>query len=97
LHSSGWNELITLEYNENEYVKRSLKMKNEKYNEEKKEDAKQRDDEMAEGKSPHDVLEIYKKGGKYYCAECHAELPFKQNCVSCHKHIDWDRIKTESM
>jgi hypothetical protein len=54
-----------------------------------------RNDEMAEGKSPEVVAEIYKKGEKYYCAECHSELPVKQACPSCHKELDWDRILIE--
>ena len=54
-----------------------------------------RNDEMAEGKSPEVVAEIYKKGEKYYCAECHAELPVKQACPTCHRELDWDRIIAE--
>ncbi|MBN1191941.1 MAG: hypothetical protein JXA46_19470 [Dehalococcoidales bacterium] len=54
-----------------------------------------RNDEMAEGKSPDEVAEIYKKGDKYYCAECHSELPVKQACPVCHKELDWDRIMIE--
>ena len=54
-----------------------------------------RNDEMAEGKSPEVVAEIYKKGEKYYCAECHHELPIKQSCPICQKELDWDRILIE--
>jgi uncharacterized paraquat-inducible protein A len=52
--------------------------------------------EDIEEKSPQEVKEIYKKDGKYYCAECHAELPFKNPCPVCKKQIDWDRIGIES-
>ncbi len=69
----------------------------EKENNEVKErsDKAIRNDEMAEGKSPEVVAEIYKRGEKYYCAECHSELPLKQACPTCHKELDWDRILIE--
>jgi hypothetical protein len=59
-------------------------------------DARKRNDEMTEGKGPAETAEIYKKGEKYYCAECHSELPVKQPCPSCHKSLDWDRIFIET-
>ena len=67
-------------------------MAKEKPRVEKIEDAKKLKDEMAEGKSPEVVAEIYRKGNKYYCAECHSELPIHQSCPTCHKHIDWDQV-----
>ena len=62
-----------------------------KPNDEKTVDAKKLKDEMVEGKSPEEVAAIYSKGGKYYCAECHSELPVHQSCPTCHLEIDWDR------
>ena len=59
-------------------------------------DETKRNDEMVEGKSPEEVAEIYKKGEKYYCAECHHELPIKQDCPSCHRELDWERIFGET-
>lgn len=58
---------------------------------EKTRDADQLEDEMVEGKSPEEVEAIYSKGGKYYCAECHSELPMHQSCPNCHMEIDWNR------
>jgi hypothetical protein len=69
--------------------------KNKKLDPERKEDVMKRDDEMAEGRSPDVVKQIYGKGGKYYCAECHSELPIHTDCPSCHAHIDWDRVRME--
>jgi hypothetical protein len=70
-------------------------MKKEKKQESTKLDKEIRNDEMAEGKSPEVVAEIYKKGEHYYCAECHSELPVKQACPICQKELDWDRILIE--
>ena len=66
-------------------------MAKEKPKVEKIKDAKKLKDEMAEGKSPEVVAQIYRKGDKYYCAECNSELPFHQECPTCHTHIDWNR------
>ena len=59
-------------------------------------DAKRRNDEMIEGKSPDEVAEIYKKGEKYYCAECHSEVPIMKSCPKCQTVIDWDRVFLET-
>jgi hypothetical protein len=67
----------------------------EKPKDEKIKDAKKLKDEMVEGKTPDEVAAIYKKGNKYYCAECHSELPMHTDCPKCHAHIDWDRILME--
>ncbi len=67
----------------------------QKLNEEKKQDLQKRNDEMAEGKSPEEVAEIYSKGGKYYCAECQSELPVRKSCPNCNKEIDWERLNFE--
>ncbi|MCR4393717.1 MAG: hypothetical protein NUV31_05015 [Dehalococcoidales bacterium] len=57
---------------------------------------------MAEKEIPPEFEEIYrhgevvlKKGDKYYCPECHSELPIKQACHVCGKEIDWDRLLIE--
>ena len=71
------------------------KQAKQKVNEEKKKDLQKRNDEMAEGKSPHEVAEIYSKGGKYYCAECQSELPIRKSCPNCKKEIDWERLNFE--
>jgi hypothetical protein len=70
-------------------------MKKENNQSNAKTDKATRNDEMAEGKSPEVVAEIYQKGEKYYCAECHHELPIKQACPVCQKELDWDRILIE--
>ena len=59
-------------------------------------DEKKLQDEMVEGKSPDVVAAIYSDGDKYFCAECHSELPMHQSCPSCHLEVDWDRIRLES-
>jgi hypothetical protein len=69
--------------------------KDKKNSEEKKEDQLKRNAEMAEGKTPQMAAKILKKGGKYFCAECNAELPLHTDCPSCHAHIDWDRVMAE--
>jgi hypothetical protein len=61
------------------------------------EDIRKLNDEMAEGKSPEVVAKIYHEGDKYYCAECHSELPVYQSCPNCHIQIDWDRFISESV
>jgi hypothetical protein len=58
-------------------------------------DKLKRNEEMAEGKNPEVAAQIYKKGERYYCAECHSELPIHQDCPTCHVHLDWDRIMME--
>jgi hypothetical protein len=70
-------------------------MKKEKQQQPIRTDKAIRNDEMAEGKTPEVVAEIYKKGEKYYCAECHSELPIKQACSTCKKELDWDRMIIE--
>ena len=60
------------------------------------EDRLKRNLEMAEGKSPKEAAEIYKKGDKYYCAECQSELPYRKSCPVCKKEIDWDRAFIET-
>jgi hypothetical protein len=67
--------------------------KNNKQSEEKKQDLLKRNAEMAEGQTPEVAAQIYKKGDKYYCAECHSELPMHQDCPTCHIHIDWEQIR----
>jgi len=67
----------------------------EKENKNAAEDKMKRNLEMAEGKTPEQVKDIYKKGDKYFCAECHSELPVKQSCPVCKKELDWDRIMIE--
>jgi hypothetical protein len=66
--------------------------KKKKLNEDKERDLLARNAEMAEGKSPEVAAQILKKGDKYYCAECHTELPIHQDCPTCHIHIDWNRV-----
>ncbi len=67
--------------------------KNKKPDESKKQDALKRNAEMAEGQNPEVAAQIYKKGDKYYCAECNSELPMHRDCPSCHAHIDWERAR----
>lgn len=33
---------------------------------------------------------------KYVCEECQAEVPVHQECPTCKKHIEWDRVFEES-
>ncbi len=58
---------------------------------------------MANEEFPKEVEEEYeasdqviKKGSKYYCPECHSEIPVKQACHTCGKEIDWDRVLIET-
>jgi RNase P subunit RPR2 len=71
--------------------------KNQKQNQTREQDLLRRNVEMAEGKSPKEAIAIYRKGGKYYCSECHSELPVHTDCPACHAHIDWDRTRMESL
>ena len=71
------------------------KFNKEKVEEEKNNDARKLEDEMAEGKSPDEVASIYREGDKYYCAECRSELPIHQSCPTCHMQPDWDRALSE--
>jgi len=71
------------------------KIAKQKLKEERLQDLKKRDDEMAEGKSPDVVAAIYSRGGKYYCAECQSELAMHQPCPNCHMEIDWERANFE--
>ena len=50
---------------------------------------------MKKDKKPKKDKEVYKKGEKYHCVECHSEVPIKKACPTCGKEIDWDRIKFE--
>ena len=52
--------------------------------------------EDTERKSLEEVKKVYEKHGKYYCTECHSELPVKKSCPICKKEIDWERIISES-
>jgi hypothetical protein len=69
--------------------------KYKKPDEDKEQDLLKRNAEMAEGQSPETAAKIFKKGDRYYCAECHSELPLHRDCPSCHAHIDWDRLTIE--
>ncbi len=69
--------------------------KSNKQRQENNSDLIRRNAEMAEGQSPAKSAQIFKQGNKYYCAECHSELPLHQDCPSCHAHVDWDRIQIE--
>ncbi len=58
---------------------------------------------MADKQVPAEIEEMHhkgdqviKKGDKYYCPECHAEIPVKQACHTCGKEIDWDRVLIET-
>ncbi len=58
---------------------------------------------MEKEKVPKEVQEEYergskvlKKGEKYYCAECHSEIPIKKSCPICKVELDWDRIFAET-
>jgi hypothetical protein len=58
---------------------------------------------MSNEKRPEEIQEEYergnkvlKKGEKYYCSECHSEVPIKKTCSVCKKEIDWDRVFLES-
>jgi hypothetical protein len=39
---------------------------------------------------------IKKIEDKYICDECQQEIPIHQDCPTCQKHIDWDRVIEES-
>lgn len=65
--------------------------KNKKQSEEKDQDLLKRNAEMAEGQTSEVAAKILKEGDRYYCAECHQELPMYSDCPGCHTHIDWDR------
>ena len=71
-------------------------MADNNYSNDKANDAVRRNEEMAEGENSQVAAEIHKTGGKYYCPECHSELPVKQACPGCGKELDWDRIMLES-
>jgi hypothetical protein len=75
---------------------KEFEMAKGKPGDEKIKDAKKLKDEMAEGKNPGVTAQIYRKGDKYYCAECNSELPIHQSCPTCHAHIDWDRVLMEN-
>jgi hypothetical protein len=64
-----------------------------KINIEKEEDLLKRNAEMAESQNPEIAAKIFKKGDRYFCAECQSELPIHRDCPSCHAHIDWDRVR----
>ncbi len=69
--------------------------KNKKPDAQKKQDLSKRNAEMAEGQNPAAAAKIFKKGDRYYCAECQSELPMHTDCPTCHAHIDWDRVIME--
>jgi hypothetical protein len=72
------------------------KNQDQEYQEIKEQDLLTRNREMSEGKNADIAAQILKKGDKYYCAECHSELPIHHDCPGCHAHIDWDRVTMES-
>ena len=51
--------------------------------------------EDMEAKNPEEVAKILKRGGRYFCASCQVELPFRETCPVCKKKVDWDRIDME--
>lgn len=53
----------------------------------------QRDEKGKRIQDGHGVYES--EDGKYHCEECHHEVPIKQDCPVCKKHIDWDRAFME--
>jgi rubrerythrin len=69
--------------------------KNKKQDEAKKDDLLKRNAEMAESQNPETAAKILKKGDKYYCAECHSEIPMHKDCPTCHAHVEWDRVMME--
>jgi hypothetical protein len=68
---------------------------NKKANDDRINDENKLEDEMTEGKSPDEVAAIYRDGDKYYCGECHSELPMRESCPSCRLVVDWDRALSE--
>ena len=44
------------------------------------------------GKKKGKNADVYNRDWKYYCSDCHVEVPMKQACPSCSKEIDWDRV-----
>ncbi len=70
-------------------------MAKQKPNADRTKDTLKLKDEQAEGKSPEEIADIYREGGKYYCAECRSELPIRQACPNCHKELDWDRWRLD--
>jgi hypothetical protein len=65
--------------------------KNKKLAAAKERDLLKRNAEMAESQNPEMAVKIFKKGDRYYCAECQTELPMHRDCPTCHAHIDWER------
>jgi len=55
---------------------------------------------MAKDKKPRDkehklMHEVYKSGDRYHCGECGAELEMGQNCPTCKKGFNWEKITTQ--
>ena len=67
--------------------------KNKKLDEAKEQDLLKRNAEMAESQTPEIAAKIFKRGDRYYCAECNTELPMHTDCPTCHAHIDWERAR----
>ena len=36
--------------------------------------------------------QVITKDGRFYCYDCKTELPMRQDCPTCGKVIDWDKI-----
>ncbi len=51
--------------------------------------------EDIERKNPEEIAQIYKRGGKYFCASCQVELPFRETCPICKRKVDWNTIDIE--
>ncbi len=48
---------------------------------------------LTEGENPEEG--VYCKDDKFYCSQCHTELPMSSDCPNCRAHIDWDKLRAQ--
>jgi hypothetical protein len=41
------------------------------------------------------VSEIDEVDGKYFCTECHTEVPVDGDCPQCKRHVNWDKVNIQ--
>jgi Zn finger protein HypA/HybF involved in hydrogenase expression len=41
------------------------------------------------------IYGVSEENGRFYCTECHSEVPLDEDCPECKRHVNWDKFNIE--
>jgi len=42
-----------------------------------------------------EIYGVSEEDGRYFCTECHYEIPVGEDCPGCKRHVNWDKFNIE--